>query len=133
MLETEDLYEILHLHPSAHPDVIQAAYRRLALLYHPDENPSSETTEMMAAVNRAYAVLSDPEQRVEYDQQRAAQASPGSRRAPPASSSQSAPLESSAPPNSTAYFAIGSTRDEVAKVQGTPSRITVNRHLERET
>ena len=40
MPESEDLYEILQVHPSAHPEVIQAAYRRLALLYHPDHNPS---------------------------------------------------------------------------------------------
>ena len=71
MPETEDLYEILHLHPSAHPDVIQAAYRRLALLYHPDKNSTPEATEMMAAVNRAYEVLSDPEKRAEYDRRRA--------------------------------------------------------------
>ena len=60
MPETEDLYEILHLHPSAHQDVIQAAYRRLALLYHPDKDPSPEATDIMAAVNRAHEVLSDP-------------------------------------------------------------------------
>ncbi len=36
MPETEDLYEIMQVHPSAHPEVIQAAYRRLAQLYGPD-------------------------------------------------------------------------------------------------
>ena len=40
MAETEDLYEILHLHPSAHPDVVQAAYRRLALL---DTDPGTRS------------------------------------------------------------------------------------------
>ena len=73
MSETEDLYEILQLHPSAHPDVIQATYRRLALLYHPDRNTSPEATDMMATVNRAYGVLSDPEKRAEYDRSRTSQ------------------------------------------------------------
>ena len=39
MPETEDLYEILNLHPSAHPGVIEAAYQRLALLYYPGTDP----------------------------------------------------------------------------------------------
>ena len=67
MPETENLYEILQVHPSAHPDVIRAAYRRLSLLYHPDRNPSPEATEMMAAINYAYEVLGDPEKRAAYD------------------------------------------------------------------
>ena len=51
MAKAEDLYEILQVHPSAQPEIIQAAYRRLALLYHPDTNPSPEATATMAAVN----------------------------------------------------------------------------------
>ncbi len=133
MPETEDLYEILHLHPSAHPDVIQAAYRRLALLYHPDKNPSPEATEMMAAVNRAYAVLSDPGRRTKYDQSRAAQTRSGGASASATSSSQASRPRTNTPRNPTGYFAIGSTRDEVAQVQGNPPRTTFNRRLARET
>ena len=73
MYETEDLYEILQLHPSAHPDVIQAAYRRLAFLYHPDRNPSPEAAEMMKRLNLAYETLSDPDRRAAYDRTRSAQ------------------------------------------------------------
>ena len=73
MPETEDLYEILQVHPSAHPDVIQAAYRRLAFLYHPDRNPSQEAGEMMKRLNLAYETLSDPDRRVAYDRTRGAQ------------------------------------------------------------
>ena len=72
MAKAEDLYEILQVHPSAQPEIIQAAYRRLALLYHPDTNPSPEATAAMAAVNRAYEVLSDTEKRAEYDHSRGA-------------------------------------------------------------
>ncbi len=67
MPETEDLYEILQVHPSAHPDVIQAAYRRLTLLYHPDRNPSLEAAEMMTRLNLAYETLNDPDRRMVYD------------------------------------------------------------------
>ena len=61
-----DLYEILQVHESAHMDVIQAAYRRLTLLYHPDRNDSTEAPELMRELNRAYEVLSDP-----YEKERA--------------------------------------------------------------
>ena len=67
MPETEDLYEILQVHPSAHPDVILAAYRRLTLLYHPDRNPSQEAAEMMTRLNLAYETLSYPDRRAAYD------------------------------------------------------------------
>ena len=73
MPETEDLYEILQVHPTAHPDVIQAAYRRLALLYHPDKNPSQEAAGMMKRLNLAYETLSDPNRRAAYDRTRGAQ------------------------------------------------------------
>ena len=68
--QAQDHYAVLQVHPSAHPDVIQAAYRRLALLYHPDKNPSAEAARMMAQINVAYEVLSDPERRAEYDRER---------------------------------------------------------------
>lgn len=69
--EPADLYEILQVHPAAHPEVIQAAYRRLAQIYHPDRNPALDASERMAEINAAYAVLNDPQQRAAYDRQRA--------------------------------------------------------------
>lgn len=71
MNEAEDLYEILQVHPTAHPDVITAAYRRLTLLYHPDRNPSEEAAEMMKRLNLAYETLSNSSQRAAYDLTRA--------------------------------------------------------------
>ena len=73
MPETEDLYGILQVHPTAHPDVIQATYRRLAMLYHPDRNSSTEAAEMMKRLNLAYEILGDPDRRAAYDRARVAQ------------------------------------------------------------
>ncbi len=70
MPEFEDLYEILQVHPSAHPDVIRAAHRQLTELYDPDRNPYPNAGEMLDAVNRAHDVLSDPARRATYDQYR---------------------------------------------------------------
>lgn len=70
-VESKDLYELLQVHPAADPDIIQAAYRKLASKYHPDKNEGSEEAEsMMRAINLAYEVLSDPEQRKAYDAER---------------------------------------------------------------
>lgn len=63
-----DLYRVLQVHPEADPEVIQAAYRRLAQRHHPDAAGGSESR--MAELNAAYAVLMDPVRRAEYDQQR---------------------------------------------------------------
>ena len=65
-----DYYTILQVDPRADPEVIQAAYRRLAAKYHPDVDPSSEATERMKLLNAAYEVLSDPAKRMEHDMSR---------------------------------------------------------------
>ena len=64
---TEDLYRTLNLSQKATADEIHRAYRTLALRYHPDRNPNSGSATLMAAVNRAYEVLSEPVRRTEYD------------------------------------------------------------------
>ncbi len=65
-----DYYTILQVDPRADPEVIQAAYRRLAAKYHPDVDLSSEATERMKLLNAAYEVLSDPKKRMEHDMSR---------------------------------------------------------------
>ena len=53
-------YEILHIEPTASLQDIKKAYRRLALLYHPDKNSNSkESTELFKQLSEAYQVLSD--------------------------------------------------------------------------
>lgn len=67
-----DWYSILQVHESAEPEVIEAAYRRLARKYHPDVNTSPDATETMQRLNDAYAVLSDSGKRSAYDARRGA-------------------------------------------------------------
>lgn len=69
-----DCYEILQVHPRAHPQVITAAYRALARMLHPDY-AGEHTDAPMARLNRAYATLRDPDLRRDYDRRRAAAAS----------------------------------------------------------
>ena len=125
MPETEDLYEILQVHPSAHPDVIRAAYRRLALLYHPDTNPSPEANGMMVRLNLAFEVLNDPVARGAYDLTRRAKQGTHSTEHSPQ------PNEESVAP--TGYFSLGSTKLEVLEIQWPPGDVSVNRMLDEET
>lgn len=63
-----DYYQTLGVDKNAGADDIKAAYRKLAMKYHPDRNRNDETAEKkFKDVRRAYQVLSDPERRQAYD------------------------------------------------------------------
>lgn len=64
-------YEVLHITPAATFDEVHKAYRGLALQYHPDRNSAPGAGSVMAAINEAYSVLSDPVRRRDYDRERA--------------------------------------------------------------
>lgn len=65
----EDYYQTLGVARNASPEEIKAAFRKLALKYHPDRNPGSKESERkFKELNEAYGVLSDPEKRTAYDQ-----------------------------------------------------------------
>ena len=71
MQEPRDPYLILHVQPTAPSEVVEAAYRALAMLIHPDRS-GSESGDEMANLNWAYQTLRDPLKRAEYDQSRVA-------------------------------------------------------------
>ena len=64
-----DYYEVLGVDRSADEAAIKKAYRVLAKKYHPDANPGDKEAEKkFKEASEAYAVLSDPEKRKQYDQ-----------------------------------------------------------------
>ncbi|AAR33349.1 DnaJ domain-containing protein [Geobacter sulfurreducens] len=64
-----DYYETLGLKKGATEEEIKKAYRKLAITYHPDKNPGDAAAEeKFKEINEAYAVLSDPQKRAQYDQ-----------------------------------------------------------------
>jgi DnaJ-class molecular chaperone len=65
-----DYYRILRVDPQAEPEVINAAYRKLAAMYHPDVDSSPDAQSRMVEINQAYGVLRDPESRAAYDRAR---------------------------------------------------------------
>jgi DnaJ-class molecular chaperone len=68
MQSEQDHYKLLTIAPSASAQEIKQAYRKLASQYHPDKNQSSqEANDKMQKINEAYATLSDPIKRREYD------------------------------------------------------------------
>jgi molecular chaperone DnaJ len=68
-VQKRDYYEVLGIERSASADEIKKAYRKLALKYHPDRNPTQaeEAAEHFKEASEAYEVLSDPEKRSRYD------------------------------------------------------------------
>ena len=64
-----DYYEVLGLKKGASAEEIKKAYRKLALKYHPDKNQGDKAAEdRFKEINEAYAVLSDPQKKTQYDQ-----------------------------------------------------------------
>lgn len=84
MIQRADLYAVLGVPPTAAPEEIRRAFRALMRRHHPDTRGSAATpgagANGDAAFQRAvaaYAVLGDPQARVEYDRARRGRATPG--------------------------------------------------------
>jgi len=68
MAAAKDYYSILGVAKNATPDVIKKQYRKLAMEYHPDRNKGNkQAEEKFKDINEAYAVLSEPKKRKQYD------------------------------------------------------------------
>jgi curved DNA-binding protein CbpA len=67
-----DAYAVLQVVPTAEQEVVHAAFKALALKYHPDHDATRRAADKMAELNRAYALLRDERSRSSYDRSRRA-------------------------------------------------------------
>ena len=90
-----DPYAVLQVVPTCEQEVVHAAFKALALKYHPDRDATRRAADKMAELNRAYALLRDERARSAHDRSRrsviagisvAASAKPGSVAPPPGAS-----------------------------------------------
>ena len=65
-----DPYHILQVSPSAEQEVLHAAFRALAMKYHPDRDSSARASRRMMELNQAYAMVREPELRAQVDKAR---------------------------------------------------------------
>jgi molecular chaperone DnaJ len=65
--EKRDYYEILNVGRDVDATGLKAAFRKLALKYHPDRNSEAGAEDKFKEINEAYAVLSDADKRAGYD------------------------------------------------------------------
>lgn len=64
----QDFYQVLEIERNATQAQIKAAFKRMAVKYHPDKNPGNkEAEETFKLVNEAYHTLCDPQKRLHYD------------------------------------------------------------------
>jgi curved DNA-binding protein len=67
-MASTDYYKTLGVDKNAPAEEIKKAFRKLAVKYHPDRNPNDKAAEdKFKEINEAYAVLSDPKKKEEYD------------------------------------------------------------------
>jgi DnaJ family protein B protein 12 len=76
----KNYYEILGVNKTASESELKKAYRRLALAFHPDKNKAPGAGEAFKAIGSAYAVLSNPEKKRQYDLYGDEDAAPSRRR-----------------------------------------------------
>jgi curved DNA-binding protein CbpA len=65
-----DPYKVLQVDPEAGREVIEAAYKRLARMYHPDVSGDPDTVDKMVQLNQAWEMLRDPARRAGVDRAR---------------------------------------------------------------
>ena len=65
--QKRDYYDVLGVSKGASEEDIRKAFRKLALQYHPDRNKSPDASEKFKEINEAYQVLTNQEQRRNYD------------------------------------------------------------------
>ena len=69
MADKRDYYEVLGVDKNADDATLKKAFRQQAKKYHPDVNPGdTEAEKKFKEIQEAYAILSDPDKRRQYDQ-----------------------------------------------------------------
>ena len=66
-MRVTDPYKVLQVVATAEQEVVRAAFRALALKYHPDHEGSSRASRRMQELNEAYALVRDATARAEFD------------------------------------------------------------------
>lgn len=67
-MSKRDYYEVLSVNKTSSKDELKTAYRKLAIMYHPDKNPgNAEAEEKFKEASEAYDVLSNDDKRARYD------------------------------------------------------------------
>jgi curved DNA-binding protein CbpA len=130
-------YDILGLAPTASADEIKAAYRHLATQLHPDKTPGANKAVLQLIEDRfkqvqgAYDTLKDKRKRAEYDATLRSADHQGSLPSPPPLSRKQRLRQQSprtrpgaASKQRREFFTVGSSKTDVVRVQGTPTRLT---------
>ena len=86
-----DPYQILQVVPTAEQEVLHAAFRALAMKYHPDRDASARAARRMMELNQAYAMVREPQLRAQVDRMRRSAAVPFDAATVPPMNGRSAP------------------------------------------
>jgi curved DNA-binding protein CbpA len=67
---SRNFYDVLQVDPTATPDQLKAAYKRMVMIWHPDRNRHNPTAaaERLQLINEAYGTLRDAELRALHDE-----------------------------------------------------------------
>jgi len=105
-----DPYLILQVLPAAEQEVLHAAFRALAMKYHPDRDASARAARRMMELNQAYAMVREPELRAQVDRARRVQRTPFDRAAIP-------PMNGTAPPAPRAQRTGGTANANATRLE----------------
>lgn len=97
----KDYYGILQIHPLAEPEVVKAAYRKLAQKYYPDLNKEPTAPSRMKDLNEAFEVIDNPEKRGRYYVAYCQRVNPKPIITPPPGSESTKTNRNASPPNTS--------------------------------